>query len=533
MFGSLGLLPGCVDGGTTSADAGTESTTEAETDDASSDGSSSDATTGSGSETDVGTTAEPVPVEPIHARGLLVTDVLADQGVSVPIGMGGLPVGGADRNAYLVANRSTLIRAFVDIVEDDSWVAREIEARITLNYDDGTSESAKKVLLIERDSVINNWDSTFFWYIPPELIRAGMSFSIELFELDQALVDTPEPSPPPLFPTEGIAYVGIEDSYGALDIALVPVQHDLNGKTCGPPEFDDAFLERMHNDLMAQNPVERVDITVLEPFVFTQGMKSFGPLLSALSQLRGDYDAPPQQYFYGLVIPCDGGAEGVGGQAFGIPQGATKSNAYQRVAMGRFYGSDSSTASTFTHEIGHTQGRYHIACSGSEGGTDDSYPYPGGTTGVYGFDIFYWNLHTPNQKDYMTYCGPTWVSDWAWNKVHPVIQALSAWEGEGDVAPPSGTLLVGALYDDGSEEWWTTPGNLEGERLSTIHALEFKTAEGVVRAPASYNQRPDDTTINVVVELPTSLDEITAATRLSDAGAHPIALPTIKRLARR
>ena len=33
--------------------------------------------------------------------------------------------------------------------------------------------------------------------------------------------------------------------------------------------------------------------------------------------------------------------------------------------------------------------------------------------------------------------------------------------------------------------------------------------------------------------LPTSLDEITAATRLSDAGAHPIALPTIKRLARR
>ncbi|MGB1275641.1 MAG: hypothetical protein ACPG77_07815, partial [Nannocystaceae bacterium] len=336
----------------------------------------------------------------------------------------------------------------------------------------------------------------------------------------------------PMLPVDGgLAPVGIEDSYMVMKVGLIPVKHEIDGRNCADtPEVNEDLVNWMRDQLYMQNPVDSIEIEVQDPITYQGSMKSFSPLLSQLSQLRTERDTPPETYLYGLVKPCDGGADGVGGQAFGIPQNVTKGSAYQRVSMGRLYTSISSTAETFVHEVGHCQGRFHIACNGTEAGTDQTYPYDGGDIGGYGFGILNWTVHPPSNHDYMTYCGNTWVSDWGWNKVFPVIQTLSSWDFEDEAAPEMGTLLVGALYPDGTEDWWTTPGYLDGEVFSDVHQLELRDENGVLATlPATYNKRPDDETINVAVQLPDDLGDFTAIDRIAEEGArHPVNFERIK-----
>ena len=529
---TLLLLAACGEDGT----GGTESATSSETADPDESESTNDAsstgvaTSGSDSET----AGMEDPPEPLLARGVTMPRFVADQGVAVPIGLDGVGVGGEGRNAHLIANRRMLVRGFADVLDESGWTPRELRATLILKYADGTEEAADKTVLVEKDSEEKYYNTTFNWIIPAELIKSGMHFEAALYETTQELAGTDEPDPAPIFPIDGKkAYVGVEDSYMKLKVALVPIKHDLDGKNCADaPDLNEQVVQRLHDELLMQNPVDEVLLEVLPEFVYTSPMTSFSPLLSALSQARADFGVGPEVYVYGLTVPCDGGADGVGGQAIGIPQAPTKSNSLQRVAMGRFYGSLSSTAGTFVHEVGHTQGRFHILCSGEEGGPDNSYPYPGGDIGVFGFGILDFVLHPPTNHDYMTYCGQTWVSDWGWEKVYPVIQTLSSWDfdDEGDV--PDGTLLVGALYPDGSEEWWTAPGNLEGEVTSAVHSLELHAGESVLVAPVSYSKRPHDETYNVIAELPVSLDAVSAIERVGEGGARfPVAVPSIKRIA--
>ncbi len=71
---------------------------------------------------------------------------------------------------------------------------------------------------------------------------------------------------------------------------------------------------------------------------------------------------------------------------------------------------------TMAHEIGHFAGQAHAPC-GTPG--DPAYPAyepydPAGTPmaslGEYGLDINDGTIHPPAQKDYMSYCGPRWIS---------------------------------------------------------------------------------------------------------------------------
>jgi hypothetical protein len=127
---------------------------------------------------------------------------------------------------------------------------------------------------------------------------------------------------------------------------------------------------------------------------------------------------------------------------------------------------------------------------------------------------------SPNLKDYMTYCGPAWVSDWGWNKVVPVIETLSSWDG-GRAAV--GSILVGAVYPDGQEEWWTTAGSVDPADITAGHAVEFHGVDGsLVRVPAMVSPRPESEVLNVAVELPASFDQVTDLVRTAPGEAQPI-----------
>ena len=64
------------------------------------------------------------------------------------------------------------------------------------------------------------------------------------------------------------------------------------------------------------------------------------------------------------------------------------------------------------HELGHNMSLSHAPCGGPAG-LDGGYPYPDGSSGVWGYDFDgVGGLIHPWRPDLMSYCGPEWVSDY-------------------------------------------------------------------------------------------------------------------------
>ncbi len=68
-------------------------------------------------------------------------------------------------------------------------------------------------------------------------------------------------------------------------------------------------------------------------------------------------------------------------------------------------------ASTIAHELGHNMGLRHAPC-GRAGGTDRLFPYVGGRSGVWGYNMLRGQLVAPQRPDLMSYCDREWVSDY-------------------------------------------------------------------------------------------------------------------------
>jgi hypothetical protein len=73
---------------------------------------------------------------------------------------------------------------------------------------------------------------------------------------------------------------------------------------------------------------------------------------------------------------------------------------------------------TFTHEMGHNFGRQHAPCGGPSG--VGPYPYGSGASiGQWGLDPATGQLLSPTTyRDYMSYCGPEWTSDFTYRAIY-------------------------------------------------------------------------------------------------------------------
>lgn len=460
-----------------------------------------------------GSTSGDVVDEPVPARGITITEAFANQAVGVPIIQNGEWVDGAGRNAALIKGRNTLIRALYTV--DPDFTPREIQAQLILTRPDGTEEIPQKKQLVEGDATFQKFDSNIYFVVPGEIIEPGMKFRFELYETGPDYENLPEVEAAS-FPAQS-ELIGIEDVDMTLRVRLVPVQHNLGPDCPDAPVIDADAAKFLEDQLYMQNPVQKVEIEVREPFEFTQPLTSFNGILQALAQLRDTDGADPSYYYYGLVRPCDGGASGVGGQAISIPQFPTLENGWTRTSMGRWYGSLSSTASTFVHEVGHTQGRRHVTCNGQEGGPDPSYPYEAGDIGVWGFGVLDFSLFNPGtSKDYMTYCGNTWVSDWTWNKIFPFIQEITSWDAAAP-APESQDILVGLIDPaTGEEHWFVTQGSTRYRAANPADVFEFTAADGTTTLLPSTIEDMGDGGYNIVVPLPETMGpgDLTAVTRI-------------------
>lgn len=97
---------------------------------------------------------------------------------------------------------------------------------------------------------------------------------------------------------------------------------------------------------------------------------------------------------------------------------------------GQAFGSRIGLEMTMVHEIGHNFNRLHIDC-GSPESLDGNYPYPTGDDDHrldadldaddpalhYGFDSILRQPVKPDRKDFLSYCDPSWISDYTWEAI--------------------------------------------------------------------------------------------------------------------
>ena len=201
-------------------------------------------------------------------------------------------------------------------------------------------------------------------------------------------------------------------------------------------------------------------------------------------------DGVTDRYYFGFVnVSYTSGVAGLG--YIGAP-----------AAMGW----DNNGAETVVaHEEGHNFGRQHSPCGGASN-PDPNYPYPGGTIGVPGWDVFASsnNLKPTTDSDIMGYCSNPWVSDYVYKSVlsfrtanaFDVVTAASV-----SAAPKEGVLVWGRVENGNVilEPAFRVPAT-SGSVPSGPYVWEGRDAQGRVQARVPFQTYE-------VADLPYQTDE--------------------------
>lgn len=424
-----------------------------------------------------------------YANDIRLVRLAANQGVQATLVADGVELlDPVERGIDLLTRRTTLMQGFWSLHVD--FVPRALVGRLTIDYPNGRRLVREHDLFVEGPSDEGTAGASFYWLLAPEEVVAGMEYRARILEADAAA-----PAPlyldgevPPVAPLHGPGELVAYDSTLRLTAIIVPILHRFGG--CErKPEVTEGDLLAMATALEQLNPVHVAELTLGDPVAFDGSigeLKGFGPILAELAATRAANPVAPEAFYYGVIDSCDGYPAGLAGQAITIAGAPTMGNAQERIAVGRWNGSGANAASTFVHELGHAQGRMHVRCSGGEAGIDPQYPHSGGRIGTWGFGIHDRWLRPPSGRDYMTYCGSEWVSDYGWQYSLSVLDVLSGFSSAS--AGELQALVAGILYPDGTSQWWLQRGALDplafnAELVDETHPGE-PLAKAVVRPVA-------------------------------------------------
>jgi hypothetical protein len=330
----------------------------------------------------------------------------------------------------VIAGKDALLR--VHVQRQTEWVNRSVYVRVDL-YDANQLGNnpcpIEKLHVVDFNSDIATLTSTLNVNIPGDDISENLSINVSIREAEENVsaggdVDKDQ------WPENGGAFdldaVEIGDP---LRIVLIPVQYNADGSG-RLPDTSAAQLEYYYNEFYTQYPVHDIEFTIKDPFPWSgsvgPGVQGWGELLNAITNLRGQWGAAPEEYYYGIVSPADSFGEFCPtGCVVGLSNLVTSpydSSLRGSIGIG-FPGQ--MAACTMIHEVGHAHGREHSP-SGGASGIDPDYPYSGGFIGVWGYDLVNDILKDPNTEyDFMGYGDPTWVSDYTYEALHERIMIVN------------------------------------------------------------------------------------------------------------
>ncbi|HSQ67368.1 MAG TPA: M66 family metalloprotease [Polyangiaceae bacterium] len=350
-------------------------------------------------------------VEPI-AQNITIDEVAILQTLKVPIMQGGAP---ADRGRLpLIAMRDSVLRVYV--TPGDGWSPHAVTARVKIVASSPTGSFAQVFSAsqtISGPSTEQDLGTTINVPIPGLALEPGSSFVVVLNDTQG---DPPTiGSTPARWPSDGsLSDLAVRDGGDCLRVMIVPVEYAADGSH-RLPDTSDAQLQAYHDLFYKLYPAASVDITVHDPWywgspIYGSG-SGFDTILNALKQLRTSDQPDPDVYYYAAFEPTSSFQSYCGG---GCTTGLSFLGAPFSVGIG-FFGD--ATTETAAHEVGHAHGLAHAPCGGAAA-PDPAYPYPGALIGVWGYDPILQYMVDPTAfTDLMSYCSPTWISDFHYAKI--------------------------------------------------------------------------------------------------------------------
>lgn len=227
----------------------------------------------------------------------------------------------------------------------------------------------------------------------------------------------------------------------ALRLTFVPVIQRFDKTLIG--NISDANKEQFLGDIRRMLPVLDIDAQVHVPYTTSDsaeltsndGNNEWLKVLSEMNALRMT-ESSTRNYFGVVRVTYNSGVAG-----YGYVPG--------RAAVGWDY--LPSGRNVAAHELTHNFGRYHAPCGGVAG-ADPSFPYAGGTIGVYGYDLTTSTLRGPASFDIMGYCNNPWISDYNYVGAMDYRAASASVDANGiagsltpDVTPKSSLLVWGRV----------------------------------------------------------------------------------------
>lgn len=405
-----------------------------------------EADAGSGG-SDSGTVDKPVLPELVPAKNLAIEEIAVFQGVKVPLMKDGQEHDPSD-TVHPVAGRAGFVRVYV--APASGWSSQEVTARLTLVRPGASPTTHVAKLHVGQASEESDLDTTLNIQLPADAIETDTSYSVELLTKPS----TGEGSATGArFPASGELPLGAWDTGDVFKVKLVPV---LNyGKL---PETGPEQLALYEKELQAMFPVRKVELTVREPYDYPgtvyAGGGGISSLLTAITNLRQKDGAPDDVYYYGAFRATDTySGYCAGGCTTGICHlVSSSSDTYSRACVGVGY-KGASAAGTMAHELGHAHGLPHAPC-GNVAGPDSSFPYSGGKIGSWGWDSRDDSLIAPGTRDFMSYCNPSWISDYNFDKLIHRMKKVADQTGSGSEAADQAAEWQSAeVKPDGSLVW--------------------------------------------------------------------------------
>jgi hypothetical protein len=392
----------------------------------------------------------------VPVTGLRITEVAIYQGVKISLLRDGQTFESPE--VPVVRGRSATMRAFV--IPDAGWQSREVRGR--LEVFDGT----KKLATIEARATIGGASSdadlasTFNFDLSGAHVGADLRYAVALFESKAGApkLGTSEGS---VHPATGEAKVTTQDAGKVLKVVLVPMRYKGDGSD-RLPNTSAPVLQRLREHMRDLYPIPDVEVTVREPVDLTSSPlangQGWGRALSQLLELRRSDRALPEIYYYGLFQPAASFARFcTGGCITGLSTGSQDANdATVRGSIGVGFESDGtySVESTFVHELGHAHGRDHSPCGLGGQPADGNYPHRSASIGVWGYSASQKTLLDPGRaKDFMSYCGPTWVSDYTYRALFDRISWINAGIPTGQALTAQTPTRFRMLTLDGEGLW--------------------------------------------------------------------------------